>query len=221
MFQPDQFHSFLVSQGFTPPQAGIQLPVSDEAIGWAESTMGCEFADDVKALYRYSKDPFNGWTIGNGSEVPPLIGGRFRFLAWELVVQYWQMHMVVTDQLLSEHESFRLQHEEARPEPVDRLLPGCFRPGWIPIGASLGGVTLHADHSPGPAGVVGQLVSYTTEDGDMRGRWVARGIGDYLGRWMVAVDNGSLRVVEGDWFLTQSNRRLSLIESVDEAFSDA
>jgi cell wall assembly regulator SMI1 len=210
------FDLFLQGIGFFPPVSGVPAGISDPEIDDVAAQTGIRFVDDLRQLYLYSSEPFRGWTSKDGVEVPPIFPLYMRFMSWAEALGRWKYYLKSSPEVEKDWGENAQYYFRPAPEPHHAVLPGYAHPGWMPVAEDNTRVNMFVDHTPGPFGLVGQLVIYESSD-DMGVR-VASSLSGYFDQFMICVNRGQLRVDwdQQEWVSTTTAKRLAFVSSLDE-----
>lgn len=167
--------------------------------------MNLVFPDELRTAYRQ----FDGVDFDDlhpeRPRIPPLIILGCQWLPLSRVVDLWRQHRDVAAGLSDEVGL------PIAPTPEMKVRDAMWLdPLWIPVGEARSGFFSAVDLHPGPAGTVGQLIQTAT--GDDAQCVAATSFTDYIERLVVALEEGRLLSLRGDWV----NRHGQPVFSLDE-----
>lgn len=166
----------------------------------AEREIGVEFPPDVREAYLH----FDGVAVDsdavfNGERrIPSLIVGGCEWVRLEYVVNIWQEYRRVMAAQLPEFG------DPGEPRPEWKIRDALWiDPLWIPVGYGYDGKYAACDMHPGPAGVLGQLISTSPGGGDEA--VLASSFDSYFSRFVKAMED-DLLIAKGSGWVDRAGR---------------
>lgn len=136
--------------------SNLRAGASTEAIRAAESAMGVEFPDDLKALYELAE--------GSETDYPGQFDDGHWFMPLTQATEHYQtMLQFVDEQPVDAFDFWRSQVEDHVISVKGPVKPHIFSKRWIPFSTSNGDVHRYIDMDPAPGGRVGQVIQHFVE----------------------------------------------------------
>ena len=168
--------------------ASLRPGASAEAIAAAESAMGVQFPDDLKALHELAD--------GSDTDYPGQFDDGHWFMPLAQATEHYQMMLQFVDEQPVDNVDFwRSQIEDHIISVKGPVKPHIFSKHWIPFTTSEGAVHRYIDLDPAPGGKVGQVIQHYPEA--CSHEVLADSVGDYLAQYADRLESGRFAMEYG------------------------
>lgn len=168
--------------------SNLRAGATKDAISAAESAMGVQFPEDLKALY--------GLADGSETDYPGQFDDGHWFMPLAQATEHYQtMIEFVDEQPADAFDFWRSQIEDHVISVRGPVKPNTFSRQWIPLTTSEGSVHRHIDLDPAPGGKVGQVIEIYPEA--CSHQVLADSLGDYLVQFADKLESGRFAMEHG------------------------